>query len=299
MAVSLFPSNTNQIELDEYLDYVASHVDPDDPSSVEESAPKLKELSNNREFVVKQFNEQLKATAILPTSGLSFYSIQSAILGSEGRFSVRLNVWPLVSPDARRIKLEADLYSYWDAHDHNFTFMTVGYWGSGYETVLYEYDPSGLVGYIGERVDIKFLEKTTLPIGKVMLYRPHRDIHTQLPPKEFSMSLNLMVANEEKASLTHQYYFDVENQCIKDYVESYSTKRVSMVNAMRFIGDESSVDILWNVARRHPCNRTRISAFESLIALKPEEADRVLSAATSDSDELVRRSFIRRAAALG
>jgi hypothetical protein len=71
--------------------------------------------------------------------------------------------------------------------------MTVGFFGPGYETTIYEYDSSKVTGFVGESVDLRFLETTQLPPGKVMLYRPHADVHAQYPPSELSISLNLMV----------------------------------------------------------------------------------------------------------
>ncbi len=292
MALSFYPPDVETMTLDEYLDAVKGTVSAQDIDSVAASAPLLKRLGNNRTFVVEHLNEQLK---FWPANALPFYSVQSSILGNDGPVSVRMNIWPTIDADERRRKIQSNVYSYYDTHDHNFTFMTVGYFGAGYGTRLYEYDASQVIGYPGEKVDIRFLEETTLPVGKVMLYRPGRDIHTQLPPSEFSMSLNLMVVDAHRESLRDQYYFDIERGCIASYVESNSSKRISQVEMMRFIGDDNSVDILWSLAQRHPCPRTRLAALETLVALKPGEADAAWRFGAADTSELVQRACRRRA----
>jgi hypothetical protein len=296
MALSFYPADLEAIGLDEYIDAVKGAVNVQDIDTVAATAPLLKRLGNNRTFVVEHLNEQLK---LWPANALPFYSVQSSILASDGPVSVRMNIWPTIATDPRRRKVQSNVYSYFDTHDHNFTFMTVGYFGAGYGTRIYEYDASRVIGYPGEPVDIRFLEETTLPVGKVMLYRPGRDIHMQLPPDEFSMSLNLMVVDAHRESLRDQYYFDIERSCISGYVESNSSKRISQIEMMRFVGDDNSVDILWAVARRHPCARTRLAALETIVAIKPDEADGAWRFGAADPSELVRRACTRRADAQG
>lgn len=285
MCESYLPETDRVLTLDEYLDFVRREIDPRDLASVGASAPKLKELANNRTFLAEIFNKQLATSA----DTLAFYSPQSAILGASQPFSVRLNVWPVVSSNPRQRKIENGIYSYGDAHDHNFTFMTVGYYGPGYETIIYEYDRERVVGYIGEHIDIRFLERTSLPVGKVMLYRPFTDIHTQIPPASFSMSINLLISDPQTA-VTQQYYFDIEMGTICDFVESLSTKRVSVLECLRFVGNENSKDLLEHLSKRHPCVRTRWAAFETLAAMDPVNAEGYWGAAAQDPDRLVKHA---------
>lgn len=294
MALTFHPTDHTALGLGEYLESVKGVVDPRDIDSVAATAPLLKRLGNNRTFVVEHLNEQLK---FWPTNALPFYSVQSSILANDGPLSVRMNIWPTIATEERRRKVQSNVYSYYDTHDHNFTFMTVGYFGPGYGTRIYEYDQAKVIGYPGEKVDIRFLEQTTLPVGKVMLYRPGRDIHTQLPPREFSMSLNLMMMDAHRESLRDQYYFDIERSCISSYVESNSSKRISQIEMMRFIGDDNSIDILWSLAQRHPCARSRLAALETIVAMKPEQADEAWRFGTADVNELVRRACHRHAEA--
>src|SRR3546814_33924 len=76
-----------------------------------------------------------------------------------------------------------DPFFYGKAHDHNFSFLTVGYMGPGYWSEYYEYDYANVAGYVGEKVNLRYIEKSKLDEGKVMLYRIHRDVHLQLPAR--------------------------------------------------------------------------------------------------------------------
>jgi len=294
MAITFFPPDESPIGLDDYVDAVRQTARARDIDSVAATAPLLKRLGNNRTFIVEYLNDKLK---VWPANALPFYSVQSSILASEGQVSVRMNIWPTIDDEPRRRKVQSNVYSYYDTHDHNFTFMTVGYFGAGYSTRIYEYDPSQVIGYVGEKVDLRFLEETSLPVGKVMLYRPGRDIHTQLPPSEFSMSLNLMVLDESRETLRDQYYFDIASSTISGYVESNSSKRISQIEMMRFVGDDNSIDILWSLAQQHPCGRTRLTSLETIVAMRPSEAERAWRLGAADGNELVRRACAARAPA--
>lgn len=290
MTWSFFPATDRSITVEEYLDHVRTHVDHRDLESVAASAAKLKELANNRTFAAEILNRQLATGG---ANILAFYSTQSAVLATSGDLAVRLNLWPEACDDPRRQKANDQVYSYYVAHDHNFSFMTVGYFGPGYGTRLYECDPAKITGYIGEPVDLTFAEETSLPAGKVMLYRAYKDIHVQMPPRSFSMSLNLMVGDPYDG-LTQQHYYDVERGVISDYVESISSKRVSVVESLRFIGNENSKDILEHLSHLHPCVRTRWAAYETLAALEPGRADAHWCAAERDRDPLLKHAATTR-----
>jgi len=290
MTYTFYPASDRSISVEEYVDHVRTHVDTRDLESVAASAVKLKELANNRTFAAETLNRQLATDG---PNGLAFYSTQSAVIASGPDVAVRLNLWPEACADPRRQKANNQVFSYYAPHDHNFAFMTVGYYGPGYGTRLYECDPAKITGYVGERVDLTFAEETSLPEGKVMLYRAYKDIHTQMPPPSFSMSLNLMLGNRYDG-IIQQHYYDIERGVISDYVESLSSKRVSVVECLRFIGNENSKDILDRLSRLHPCVRTRWAAFETLAALEPERAEAHWCAAARDRDPLMKHAATTR-----
>ena len=125
------------------------------------------------------------------------------------KFVMRANFWPALKDSVVRHS-GPDPFFYGVPHDHNFSFLTVGYLGPGYWSDYYEYDYGAVVGYPGESVDLRFVEKSRLEEGKVMLYRAHRDIHLQLPADAMSVSLNI-VETSHNSVFRDQYQFDLES----------------------------------------------------------------------------------------
>ena len=111
-----------------------------------------------------------------------------------GKFLMRANCWPAAA-DSVVVNSGTDPFFYGRPHDPNFSFLTVGYVGPGYWSDYYEYDYERTVGFIGEKVDLRFVERSRLSEGKVMMYRRHRDVHSQLPPDSLSVSLNIMAVS--------------------------------------------------------------------------------------------------------
>jgi hypothetical protein len=286
MAITMICDHDASLSLEEYIDYVRAHVEPCDLDSALASAPQLRALANNRAFLVRRFNAQLSAHRGL--TNLKGYAPHSFNLFTDSAdFYVRANVWTRPSQEGPRRGLEERLFSYASAHDHNFSFMTVGYAGPGYETEIYEYDYGKVAGSVDERVEITFLEATQLTPGKIMLYRASRDIHIQHPPPSLSISLNLMLVDPETL-FRDQFFFDLERGCISGYVTTPTSKRVSLMEIAKLIGDASTVDIVDTIARAHPCRRTRLAATDTCAALHPAEAQRFWKRAASDREELVR-----------
>jgi hypothetical protein len=171
---------------------------------------------------------------------------------------------------------------------HIVIIMTVGYYGPGYRTEIYEYDARAVQGLVGESVDLHFLEDTTLPEGKVMLYRRCVDIHTQFAPESMSISLNLMVPSSLQ-KYSQQYSFDIENHRISGYVDGHSSYRVSMLDIAGEIGDQDTAEVLGRIAKVNPCPRARASAHKAFHKLMPSEIEYTRRAVLSDGSALVRR----------
>src|SRR3546814_12672391 len=64
-------------------------------------------------------------------------------------------------------------------------------------------------GRLGEPLNLQFVERSQLDEGKMMLYRAHRDIHSQRPPTSLSVSLNIMDEGEH-VPWRDQYIVDLE-----------------------------------------------------------------------------------------
>lgn len=291
MALTLNCANTNQISIEDYLAHVESSVDLRDPASVIASAPLLKALANDRHLVVERLNDYIVQTFNTP----GFASAQAILLGRRKDFYVRANLWPSVA-DVGAGRMYQDQFSYNIAHDHNFSFLTMGYLGPGYETDIYEYDYDAVEGYVGEHVEMRFLEKVRFSVGMAMYYRASRDLHIQYPPSEMTITLNLLIAPAE-VRLREQYEFDLHTSTISRLpAELEASRRVSFVALSAQLGNDNTVDLLLDLAQKHPCRRTRFTAWQSLCSLKPEEAERFWTMASSDPTPLVSRQARRKLA---
>lgn len=292
MALTLSCQNTNQITVDEYLAHVESQVDTRDPDSVIASAPMLKAVANDRGLVVSRLNTYVEDAFRAP--GLA--SAQAILLGRGKHCYVRANLWPSAS-DVGAGRMYQDQFSYNIAHDHNFSFLTVGYLGPGYETDIYEYDYDKVEGYVGEKVEIEFLEKVRFSTGMAMYYRASRDLHIQYPPSEMTITLNLMIVPPE-IRLREQYEFNLATKTISRLPsELEASRRVSFVALSARLGDGNTAQLLEDLAQQHPCRRTRLTAWQALTSLVPGEATRFWEKATNDAAPLVANHARRKLAA--
>jgi hypothetical protein len=287
MALTLETHTTKSLSLDEYIDHVATTVEVEDTDSVLASAEALRALANNRRFLTERLNQEIRQWRSFQTSNA--YTPQTLMLGGGRGWFIRANVWTPLSEAPVLRDWERSMYVHLRPHDHNFSFMTVGYFGNGYKTSIYEYDPEGLIGIAGERVNLRFLEDTSLPQGKVMFYRASRDVHGQAPPEDFSISLNLMLC-QERTLLEDQYYFDVEQNRVEAIVRNGGVGRLMMCHIARHIGDGTTTNLLEELVVRHPSARVRAVSTESLAELAPTDAARIWERAMQDEHGYVRQS---------
>lgn len=282
MAVTI-PSNTTHVaSMDEYLEHVRTKVDLRDMDSVAASAPMLRALSNDRELVVRELNRRIEKYL---THG-ALPSTQALLLGRGDDFYVRAAIWPAIS-DMASGRTYQDQFAYNLAHDHNFSFLTVNYLGPGYETDIYEYDYDKVVGYVGEIVNLRFLEKVRFGTGTVMLYRASRDVHVQYAPTELTITLNLMIAHSD-TRIRDQFFFDLTSRTIASYPpEIAASSRVLLLTLAGFLGNGDTQQLLSDIGAQHPCRRTRLTAFEAWARQQPGDSASIWEKASGDAAPLV------------
>lgn len=264
MAITLFPVVAGEsITPEEFMTYVAENVDPYDDDSIIGAATMLAKLNNNRDFLTDFFHRYLEGAQSGRTGG--FYSLQSALLGQtrDGMFKLRANFWMPPRTSGAAKKEEEALLAYHLPHDHNFPFLTIGYAGVGYQTDIYEYDRNKIEGRPGEITDLRFLERTRLSQGKVIYFRPSKDVHSQIAPESFSISLNLLVHRQENP-LIGQFIFDPASKAIVDHVDSVDNLRVDYIGVAAAFNDARSRTLLHAIAAGHRCRRTRDAAARTL-----------------------------------
>lgn len=290
MALTIACYSDAVMGIDDYVQYVLDEVDLSDPDAIAASAPALQSLSNDRHLVANIFNDNLKN--FLSGARTTQYSPQSFVIGGKRTerktFFVRGNVWCPIAQQAVMRALEERVFSYNIAHDHNFHFMTVGYFGSGYQTDIYEYDSDKVQGYLGEPVELRFIERTGLPRGKVMLYRPSVDVHLQMPPADLSISLNLMVL-EPQLQARDQYFFNVDAGTIAGLPYSAAVfQRNTLIQLAGYIGNVHTTELLLRLAAGDSNRRTRVAALDSMVRLAPQVAACSLHRYAGDADPMVR-----------
>jgi hypothetical protein len=241
--------------------------DSDDEDNFASWGPQLRKLANDRRFLADLMMAELKERCAGQLKD-NQYSAPVVLLHAHpnSKFVLRANFWPALKDSVVRHS-GPDPFFYGVPHDHNFSFLTVGYLGPGYWSDYYEYDYGGVVGYPGEHVDLRFVEKSRLEEGKVMLYRAHKDIHLQLPADAMSVSLNILEASHSSV-FRDQYRFDVEASTIAGIMTRTSLEPMLALTAHYGGGDGE--DLLRTVAASHPSDRVRWAALKAHAAAAPD-----------------------------
>ena len=240
--------------------------DPADEESFAAAGPLLKRLAGNRDFLADIALAELKDRCSRQSLE-NRYSSQVIILhrASEDYF-IRANFWPSERDSVFKASGNSPFF-YHVPHDHNFSFLTVGYLGPGYWSDYYEYDHEAVIGLPGEKVDLRFIGRAKLDLGKVMLYRAHRDVHDQLPADDMSVSINIMHAAPGLPFL-NQHRFDPKRCEIVSILNRSSTEALLSLAANHDGGNAR--DLVESFAARHPCDRIRFAALRELAAAEPD-----------------------------
>ena len=271
-----------------------SGVDLADEASIAHCAALLAGLQHNRTFLADRVVAALKAS-YADQLEINRYSAQVFLLhrGARG-FYLRANLWPAAT-DAVTAASGAAAFSYGVPHDHNFSFLTAGYFGPGYVSDYYEYDAEQVDGRLGEPINLQFVERSQLSEGKMMLYRAHRDIHSQLPPEQLSVSLNIMDEGEH-VPWRDQYIVDLGQETDR---RGTIAKRPTLTPAEMLLRcaihlTEEGREIAAEFAKAHPVPRVRANALAALAAVE-EGAGRaaVLERGMGDEDARVRDDCAR------
>ena len=262
----------------------ATGFDPRDEESLLRDASWLRRLGENRTFLADLMLEELRARHRSDDPATA-YGPQVIMLSPLGReFFLRANIWP--SRDEHLFRASGgSAFVYELPHDHNFDFLTYGYFGPGYVSDYWEYEYEAVAGAVGETAGLRFVERAQLTRGKLMHYRAHRDVHSQLPPEQMSVSLNIMHAGGAQG-WTDQYRFDTENDRISG-VLSPGASEVFLRIAVG-LGGEEARDLADRFSRTHPSDRMRLAALEAQAGvLAEQERDALWARAEVSGNRLV------------
>jgi len=249
----------------------AAGVDFADPQRLDNAARWLRRLGNDRQFLGDVLVAELAnrhRDDVLESS----YGPQVVMLAPpNGNFFIRANLWP--SRDEPMMRASGGhAFVYGLPHDHNFSFLTLGYFGPGYWSDYYEYDYGAVIGYAGEAVpSLRFVERSRLEEGKLMLYRAHRDVHAQHPADSLSVSLNIMETTGAQGWLD-QYRFDLDQRRIAAIVSGGPSEAFMRIAVG--LGGAEACDLAIRFAHHHPSDRMRLACWDALAAVAPDATTR-------------------------
>ncbi|WP_338445623.1 transposase [Pelagerythrobacter marensis] len=269
--------------------------DPRDAASRDHAARWLARLGRNREFLGDLMIDRL-AEQHADESADAGYGPQAIMLSKpRGGYFLRANLWPASNDHACRTS-GAQAFVYDLPHDHNFDFLTVGYFGPGYISDYYEYDYRAVAGWRGEKAGLRFVERSILSPGRMLHYRAHRDVHRQLPPASLSVSLNI-VAADPACGWFDQYAFDLRADCVRRVLNPGSTE--AFLRIAVGLGGAEAIDLAERFGRSHPSDRLRLACFEARagLAASQQAADEIWREAERSGSRLVAaEARLRRAA---
>lgn len=259
------------IELGDLVEMLGTGgFDPDDEASIAAFGPALARLGANRRFLGDLVIEELKRSCAGQIER-NRYTAQVILLHAGHGFAIRANFWP-AADDSVVVNSGTDPFFYGVPHDHNFSFLTVGYLGPGYWSDYYEYDYGEVTGLVGEPVALRFVERSRLAEGKVMLYRRFHDVHSQLPPDTLSVSLNVL-AQSDRSDFCDQYRFDLERREVAGLVNTSSLE--ALVKLAVHLGGGNGLDLADAFASSHPSERIRFAALEAQASVEPRLEQRI------------------------
>ncbi|MGC1269767.1 MAG: transposase [Croceibacterium sp.] len=233
--------------------------DPENEASLMHAAGWLRQLGNNRDFLADLLLDELKARHRADDAA-SAYGPQVVMLSPVGgEFFLRANIWP--SLDEHMVRASGSgAFVYGLPHDHNFHFLTLGYFGPGYWSDYYEFDYPALAGAVDEPAGLRFIERSRLEEGKLMLYRAHLDVHAQIPPDALSVSINVMHAGGAQGWLD-QYSFDTDRNVISGVLGNGASE--VFLRLAVGLGGAEAMDMAERFAAHHPSDRMRLAALEA------------------------------------
>lgn len=263
MATSFGAPSASPITLEECISRLDKIIRPDVPQSAMDGVEILAALSANRSFLADFVLAELGRSASAYQAGNNYTDI-TINLHFSSNYHLRANVWTASQSFNGSTEVVDRLHAYGLAHNHNFQFLTVGYFGPGYRTTIAEFDPKRITGNpIGQKAHLRDFREITLRESEMIYFEAHSDAHVQHPCPELSVSINLM-PKQSGVHLTEQYEFDFASDRITDYVRGQVSHRVELIKMLGLLGGPDYQDEFLELAQSFPCPRTRLACMKQL-----------------------------------
>ncbi|TNI11189.1 hypothetical protein [Aeromonas veronii] len=253
---------TSAISIQELASFLDENVDFSDSDSIRESASQFGRLFLNKnlikDYIICYLNKELISFGVANS-----YTPPSIVLYNSDKYIIRANLWRAVDQYE-----ESDINLYGLAHDHNFDFLTLNFYGPGYTSNMYTYDYGNVIGRINEKVELKENGILSLKEGEMFLYRKNIDIHSQLPPRSDSITINLM-AKLPLCNETRQYIFDIERSVISKVYGGFYARRF-IFDMAALLGDLECDELLRTIHMKTDCTLSREYLSQLLIRSRTE-----------------------------
>ncbi|MES2096715.1 MAG: transposase [Pseudomonadota bacterium] len=280
MPLLIDPGAGDAFGLDDLVEALdAADFDVRDDASFAALGPLLARLGRNKSFLADLAIDELKQRCTGQRARNSYGAQVFLLRPAKGRYVLRANFWP-ARGDAVLDASGSAPFFYDLPHDHNFPFLTYGYFGPGYWSDYYEHDDS-VLGLPGEAAGLRFTGRKRLDPDLLWLYRAHRDVHVQLPPDSFSVSLNIL-GHDTAQAWRSQYRFDVERGTVAEALTV--TPSEALVALSVHLGGGNGVDLAMHLAASHPVPRMRATAIDALVSAGDRSP---LERAVDDADPYV------------
>jgi len=298
MPLDMLITDTAAIPLEDAIGTLANTgFRPAEPDSVNAAARVLRQLANNRDFLGDLILDEL-ARRHREEADDNAYGPQAIMLGRAGRDCLlRANIWP--SPDEPMMRCSGSAaFVYGLPHDHNFDFLTVGYFGPGYWSDYYEADYDTIHGYSGEKVRLRYTGRDRLDQGRLLLYRAHTDIHAQRPADGLSVSINILQTGGGQGWLD-QYRYDPDRGEVAGQL-AHGASEAFLRIAVGLGGDEAA-DLAEHFAQVHPSGRMRLHALDALASVADGDGarDAIWARAEAGGNRMVAMEAAARRRGLG
>jgi hypothetical protein len=284
MAYSFDADIKTDISFDDFINNINNKLIPGEMSTLQDCATDIQKLANNQEFLIAFVHKELNE--FLNFQSKNTHSAQTLVLYGNQKFYFRVNIWPPLSKRQDIAEWQKSIFVYEEPHDHNFSFLTVGYFGGGYDTEIWEYDYNKISGIVGEEVDMKFLEKTSLSKGKAMIYRKSTDIHSQFAPNDYTVSLNVMPF-ETSLVQNEQFYFDLNKKTITGITPSGATGRYFITELASTLGGDKIYNKLEEISKNHTNPFLRLRCYDAMAAIHKEDKTLIWKTALKDESIFV------------
>lgn len=276
--------------LEEFCEQLDADLDVNDGASVlPAQAQRLAALMLERRLVVDAVIADLRSLARAGDgSRPNAFSGQSILLARRPRFVVRANVWTPRS-DRGVVAYEEEFAAYQVAHNHPVDFLTGGFWGSGYETVLHHYAPAraGVVPRVGEPVSLDYIGHERLTQGDVMHYDALHDVHHQEHAEDLSISINVIV-RAPSTRTNRQLLFDTRNGRVAEVADVNEGAQRGIVEIAELLLGPPHAHLFETIAVEHGAPDVRSAGWRALAAVEPSRRDEVEALAQRDRHPAVR-----------